>query len=72
MAHNGSHLSAFVPTQLREALEVSAREHDRSLSAELRWGLRFYLEAGDPSRGRRAAGSAVLAATAGPDRVERP
>jgi plasmid stability protein len=36
-------VSAFVPQELREALEVSAREHDRSLSAELRVALRAYI-----------------------------
>jgi hypothetical protein len=43
MVRNTSHLSVFVPTQLREALELSARAHDRSLSAEIRVGLRRYI-----------------------------
>ena len=53
MAHNASRFSAFVPTQLREALELSARALDRSLSAEL--SLRDpFLCLGQPSRAGRA------------------
>ena len=36
MARNLSHLSVFVPLPLREALELSAHENDRSLTAEVR------------------------------------
>jgi hypothetical protein len=43
MNASASHLSAFVPTELREALEESARAHDRSLSAELRCAIRSYV-----------------------------
>ena len=43
MDASASHLSAFVPTELREALEESARAHDRSLSAEIRMALRAYI-----------------------------
>jgi len=50
MATN-SYVSAFVPPTLREALEHSARAHDRSVSAELRCALRAYLgENGRPLR----------------------
>lgn len=42
-----SYVSAFVPPSLRERLEESAREHDRSLSGELRVALRQYFA--DPS-----------------------
>lgn len=38
-----SYVSAFVPPSLRERLEESAREHDRSLSGEIRQVLRAYL-----------------------------
>lgn len=38
-----SYVSAFVPPSLRERLEESAREHDRSLSGEIRQALRAYL-----------------------------
>jgi len=46
------HTSAFVPTELREALEESARgAHDRSLSAELRCAIRSYVgDSGRPGR----------------------
>jgi len=36
MVCNDSHLSLFVPSKLGEALERSAAENDRSLSAEVR------------------------------------
>jgi hypothetical protein len=42
-----SHVSFFVPTSLREALERSAAEHDRSLSAEIRVAIRLHIS--DPS-----------------------
>jgi hypothetical protein len=42
-----SYVSAFLPPSLRERLEESAREHDRSLSGELRVALRQYFA--DPS-----------------------
>lgn len=38
-----AYVSAFVPPSLRERLEEAAREHDRSLSGELRVALRAYL-----------------------------
>jgi hypothetical protein len=47
MNASASHLSAFVPTELREALEESARAHDRSLSAELRCAIRSYVGESD-------------------------
>jgi hypothetical protein len=37
------YVSAFVEPALRSALERSAREHDRSLSGEIRTALRLYL-----------------------------
>ena len=40
MAANTSHVSLFVPRELRALLEQSARESDRSLSAEIRILLR--------------------------------
>jgi hypothetical protein len=39
---NTSHLSLFVPAKLREALERSATENDRSLSAEVCVALRAH------------------------------
>jgi hypothetical protein len=42
-----AYVSAFIPPSLRERLEESAREHDRSLSGELRVALRQYFA--DPS-----------------------
>jgi hypothetical protein len=47
MAANTSHVSLFVSRELREALERSAREHGRSLSAEVRCASRAYTS--DPS-----------------------
>ena len=49
MAHNEpqSYVSAFIEPTLRRALEEAAREHDRSLSGELRVALRQYFA--DPS-----------------------
>lgn len=38
-------LSANVPSSLLEALKQIAREHDRTLSAELRRAMREYVEA---------------------------
>jgi plasmid stability protein len=38
-----TYLSARVPLELRDALEESARQHDRSISAELRCALRAHL-----------------------------
>jgi len=46
-------VSAFIEPGLRRALEASAAEHDRSLSAELRTALRQYL-AVDPGPGGTA------------------
>ena len=37
-----SHVSVFVSPELREAIERSAAENDRSLSAEVRVALRAY------------------------------
>ena len=37
------HVSAFVPSQMKAALEESARAHDRSVSGELRQALELYL-----------------------------
>jgi hypothetical protein len=48
MVRNTSHLSVFVPTQLREALELSARANERSLSGELRCALRAYIFSAGP------------------------
>jgi hypothetical protein len=42
-------LSAQVPTPLRNELERVAREHDRSMSAEVRLALRQHLQ--DPGGG---------------------
>jgi len=58
MVRNSSHLSVFVPLQLREALEHSAREHDRSLSAEIRVGLRQYIFPAGPLASHLLAGAA--------------
>jgi hypothetical protein len=41
------YVSAFVSQAMRSALEESAREHDRSLSGEIRVALRQYFA--DPS-----------------------
>lgn len=49
MVRNTSHLSVFVPEHLREALELSARLHDRSLGAELRCAIRSYVAVKHPS-----------------------
>jgi hypothetical protein len=43
MVRNTSHLSVFVPEHLREALELSARLHERSLSGEVRRALWSYV-----------------------------
>jgi len=42
---NTAHVSFFLPTQLRAAIESSARENDRSLSAEVRCALRANISA---------------------------
>ena len=42
MAPKTSHVSFFVPRDLREALERLAVRHDRSLSAEMRTAIRAY------------------------------
>ena len=42
MDRNMSHVSLFVSPELREAIERSAAENDRSLSAEVRVALRAY------------------------------
>jgi hypothetical protein len=47
-----AYLSAFVPPALRLALEESAQQNDRSLSAELRQAIRSYVsDAGSPVGG---------------------
>ena len=38
------HVSAFVPPNVKAALEASAQRHDRSVNGELRVALRQYLE----------------------------
>ena len=43
MERNKSHLSLFVPTKLREAIEQSAAQNDRSLSAEVRCAIRAHV-----------------------------
>jgi hypothetical protein len=58
-SQTAAYVSALVEPGLRAALEESAREHDRSLSGELRTALREYL--GQPERvelvtSRRALG----------------
>jgi hypothetical protein len=42
MDRNMSHVSVFVSRELRDAIERSAAENDRSLSAEVRVALRAY------------------------------
>lgn len=42
MAPNSEHVSFFVSRELREAIERSAAENDRSLSAEVRCAIRAY------------------------------
>ena len=42
MASNATHVSLYVSPELREAIERSAVENDRSLSAEVRVALRAY------------------------------
>lgn len=64
MNASASHLSAFVPTELREALEEYARAHDRSLSAELRCAIRSHV-------GERARLAAVVRFARGRGRVPR-
>jgi hypothetical protein len=60
MAHRNSqptrerYVSAFVEPALRRALEVSAREHDRSLSAEIRCAIRSYVAANPSDAGLTA------------------
>lgn len=45
MQNDSQHkVSAAIPSELRTALERSAREHDRSVSGELREALRSYLD----------------------------
>lgn len=48
MVRNRSHLSVFVPEHLREALGLSARVHDRSLSGEVRQALWSYVSPAGP------------------------
>ena len=57
MDRTTSHVSFFVPTSLREALERSAAEHDRSLSAEIRVAIRLHIS--DPSGGVSSPPSGV-------------
>ena len=64
MAHNVSHISAFVPAKLREALEHRASRSDRSLSAEIRQALRAYTLS-EPSG---AAGAAPAPPSASEDK----
>jgi hypothetical protein len=71
-----SHLSVFVPEHLREALELSARVHDRSLSGEVRQALWSYVSpAGSLSYPHLPEGardeSGRRAATAGPAATEQ-
>lgn len=61
MDRNMSHVSLFVSPELREAIERSAAEHDRSLSAEVRVALPAYTA-------RRPSDAPALAA----ERQERP
>lgn len=59
------HVSAFVPSQMKAALEESARAHDRSMSGELRQALKLYLaepEASSPSAVASLRSVAVTAA----------
>jgi hypothetical protein len=42
MDRNSSHVSLFVSREFREALERSAAQSDRSLSSEVRTGLRHH------------------------------
>ena len=53
-------ITAQVPSRLREGLEQSARENDRSLSAELRRAVSEYLVGSHPG-GSRTASAAVEA-----------
>ena len=62
-----SYVSALIPPSLRERLEESAREHDRSLSGELSDALRAYLAEPDQreritrsGRGGRRGGGLTL------------
>jgi hypothetical protein len=49
-----SHLSVLVPAELRDELERMAREQERSLSAEIRVGLRRHVQAvAGPERAAR-------------------
>jgi hypothetical protein len=41
-------LTVFVPESTHDALRILAAEHERSLSAEVRWLLRQYVESPDP------------------------
>ena len=50
MAPKTSHVSLFVPRDLREALERLAARHDRSLSAEIRTAIRAYTAAPSPQQ----------------------
>jgi hypothetical protein len=64
MAHSHSqptrerYVSAFVDPALRRTLELSAREHERSLSGELRFVLRSYFAAENPSDAGAPSGPA--------------
>ena len=61
-------ISAAVPSQLRAGLEQSARENDRSLSAELRRALTEYLAPLPGSRGPAGSRTAQAAVEARPAR----
>jgi len=41
-------VTVFVPESVHEGLRALAAEHERSLSAELRWLIRRYVEDPDP------------------------
>lgn len=59
MAANTSHVSFFVPQELRDQIEQAARANDRTLSAEIRRALRAHISSNPSaavvSPGRRAA-----------------
>ena len=66
MASNAAHVSLYVSRELREAIQRSAAENDRSLSAEVRVALCAYTSA--------PLGSAVshLAGPSAPRGAEKP
>ena len=58
-------ISAAIPSQLRDGLEQSARENDRSMSAEVRRALTEYLTSPPDAGSRVPAESRTLSSHVG-------